>query len=326
MAKHERIVGGNEKNSGSQGERMDDSKTQRQHDAKKREALMRCGVGLILLAAIVVICVIFFYKVQNVIVIDDSRQRYTEYEIRNAAGIAGEMSMLALKPDEIAARIEEALPYLENVKVRKTFPLNVEIRVQYARPAVAYAAEDGYVLMSASGKVLETGVGETSDYVARLLGVEMTSATPGQKAGFVGADTFDVVVGVVGAFNDAGYLNVTSYDLTDRTDVTVEIDYKVDVLLGGVDRIAEKLVFGKEVLDRTLADASDTEGKYVVDMKSVDKKAFVRTHAEIDAAKEAASIRAESQTLPSETTTEAPTEGALRYGETPAETTAEAED
>ncbi len=316
MAKKQSAGGGdqaNRPNAGSLGVRMRDSKQKRISARKKRDRLLVGGAALVLLAALVVISLIFFYKVRNVAISDEKHLRYTDAEILGASGIRTGDSLLWLKTEEVARGIEERLPYLENVRVRRVFPFDVEISVSYARPAMAYQGKDGAVLLSASGKVLQTGVREVSDYVARLAGVEITSAVPGRPAVFAGDDTFRCVTETATAFADAGYLNVTVYDFSDTENVTVEVDYRVDVLLGRIDSVKEKLAFGKKVIDDSLEKTKDSDEKLVVDMKAVDKKAFVRTQSEIDGAREAASARAQMFS-DAETTVEGTTEAPIRYG------------
>ena len=231
--------------------------------------------ALALVAAAAVVCFLFFFKVRQVSVVNPA-ERYSDAQIAEISGINPGDGLMRIKTSAVSARIEQALPYVERAKLRRRFPDEVEISVEYARAALAVPYENGYALLSGRCKVLETGATALSDYVAIVSGVEIVSPEPGRAAQFTDPDMFTYLSGLVGAFADNGFLNVTAYDLTDLYNVTVEIDYKIDVKLGAIGKAESKLRFGKEVIDRTLADALLSPQKLIVDL-TTEHAAYVRS-------------------------------------------------
>ena len=300
---------------GSHNDRLKQSKSGRIKKTRRKElALM--GSAAILLLALFIICLLLFFKVQEVRVVDSAQQRYTEAEVIEASGVRAGDSMLWLKEESAAQKILEALPFLAQAEVRKKFPSAVEITVTYARPAMAIAQDGGYILLSAEGKVLQAGVTALADDGAELRGAAVKEAVPGRDVVFTEEGLFEQVTALTKAFADAGYLNVTVYDVSDLQNITVEVEYKVDVKLGSISRVEGKLAFGKEVIERSLADAKYSASKVVVDLTN-ENRAYVRSQADIDAA---ASRQAEenaareAQTNADGTPVEADEEDADGYG------------
>ncbi len=270
---------------GTKNDRLKQSKNGRIKKTRRKESFFM-GIAVILLLALAVMCLLLFFKVQDISVVDSAQQRYTDEELIAASGIEIGNSMLWLKEEAAAERMVTVLPYLAQAQVKKKYPTKVEITVTYARPAMAVKADAGYILLSADGKVLQTGVTVLSDYVAELQGAEVADATPGKDVVFKDAGKFMQVTTLARAFADAGYLNVTVYDVSDLQNITVEVEYKVDVKLGNIGKVEGKLAFGKEVIARSLADAKHSSSKIVVDL-TTENAAYVRSQADIDAAEEA---------------------------------------
>lgn len=254
---------------------------------RKRRAEIRIG-ALILLFILVVAAVfsVFFFKVQEITVINEAI-RYSDAQILAVAGIETEESLLTLNSGAISSRIEKRLPYIGSAKITRRIPDKVEIAVVYTKASIAVEWEDGYVLLDNSGKVLQTGVQMLSDYTAVLYGGTLKEAVPGEKAVFEESDLLTYITGLSKSFEKYGFHNVTAYDLTDISDVVVEVNYNTDLKLGSISKAESKLKFGKEVIDRTIAQTRGSASKLVVDL-TADNTAYVRTQDDIDAAKEAA--------------------------------------
>lgn len=269
----------------SKSERMKASAENRKR--KKRRAEFRIGVFVLFLILVVaVVFSVFFFKVEDITVRNDAI-RYSDAQILELAGIETEESLLILNTGAISARIEKSLPYIGSAKIKRQIPDKVEIIVEYTKATIAVEGENGYVLLDNSGKVLQTGVQMLSDYTAVLYGGTLKEATPGEKVVFEEADLLTYITGLSKSFEKYGFNNVTAYDLTDISDVIVEVNYNTDLKLGSVSKAESKLKFGKEVIDRTIAQTRSSTSKLVVDL-TTENTAYVRTQDDIDAAKEAA--------------------------------------
>ncbi len=260
--------------SGSRNEQMKHSKNGRKRRARRREAVTVAG-ALILVCAIAAVCFVFFFKVQDISVINASA-RYSDAAVIEASGVKQGDGMLGLKPAAVAARLCRSLPYIESAKIKRKYPDKVIISVEYAKPTLSLETPSGYVLMNNACKVLETGVQTLPDYVAELRGVTPAALEAGGVAEFTDPDMRTYVSGLSSAFAANGFLNVTAYDFSDLFNIVVEIDYKLDVKLGSINKAEGKLRFGKAVIDSTLKDAALSSEKLIVDLTG-ENTAYVRS-------------------------------------------------
>lgn len=130
---------------------------QRRHSRPKRRrgrfrGLYKILSVLIVAAAVVVACVVFF-RVNSVEV--TGNVRYTAAEIIKASGIQMGDNLIALPRSRISASIRSQLPYVENVSLRKVLPDGVVLRVTERVAAASVNSAEGRWLMSSQGKLLE---------------------------------------------------------------------------------------------------------------------------------------------------------------------------
>lgn len=109
---------------------------------------------LVILAAIVVGCVVFF-RVNQVTV--EGNSRYSAQEIIDASGVElGENLLLISKP-QTSGNITRKLPYVQNVAVIRRPPDGLVLRITESTAAAAVQVEDAWWLMDARGKLLDWG-------------------------------------------------------------------------------------------------------------------------------------------------------------------------
>ncbi len=243
---------------------------------KRRQRLVLVLLLLFVLASAAVITSAVFFKIAAVHVTGDTG-RYSSDQLISASGIVNGNNMFSFKSGAIENTIESAFPYLENVKVRRKLPSVVEISVQPAQPARAYRGEDNrYTLVSASGKVLETGAAKPEN-VLEIAGLPLQNVSAGQyldSAAFPDLDTLSQIVDALAQWGIEGTQNI---DISDKFNIRIKYNEKVSIIIGSVSQIPYKLQFVKYVLDNGLKenetvviDAS-TAGQAVV--KPVDSAA-----------------------------------------------------
>ena len=281
---------------GTKSDRVNRSSETRKTAKRRRDAIL-IGSILVFACVVAVLCLNVFLKV-NEIRVENEAIRYTDDQIVTASGIQTEDSLLGIKRKSVCAHIEKQLPYIGEAHISIRLPDTVVISVKYTQAKLCVSAPDGYVLLDHTGKVLQTGVVIRADYIAEVTGAGLTRAVPGEKAEFSDPDMFSYVTGLAQAFEENGITGVTAYNFSRLTDVTVEINYNTDVKLGSISKAVNNLKFGKEVIDRTLAQLRGSTSKMVIDLTEGDR-AYVRSQEDIDAAAEAASNAAlgESETV-----------------------------
>ncbi len=247
---------------------------------KRRQRLVVVLLLLFVLASAAVITSAVFFKIAAVQVTGDTG-RYSSEQLIGTSGIVSGDNMFSFKAGTVENAIESAFPYIENVKVKRRLPSVVEISVQQAQPAKAYQDANGsYTLISASGKVLETGASKPEG-VMEITGFPLQGVSAGQYLDAAAFPDLDTLSQITDALSQWGMEGAQAIDLSDKFNIKIKYNEKVTIALGSVSQISYKLQFAKYVLDNGLKenetvviDAS-TAGQAVV--KPVDPAASQNT-------------------------------------------------
>lgn len=94
-----------------------------------------------------------FFRVEGVEVAGN--QRYRAQQVIEASGIVQGDNLFGMNKFETARKIRRQLPYVEGVNIRRRWPDTMVITVTECGAAARIAHEDGFWLISKSGKVLE---------------------------------------------------------------------------------------------------------------------------------------------------------------------------
>lgn len=257
---------------GSRGERVRISAEKRKKKKKRRDAFVITVMLFMLAAVAVVLSTTVFFKASEVIV-NNQMEMYSEEVIIDASGLKPGDNMFTANLEKAAAAIEKQLPYIRVANVRRKWPDAFFIDAEYAETALAVKKGGAYVYIDIDGKVLETDVAQPEETAALVEGAYADTAVPGTPVTFTDEKTLNNLLSVVAAVTQSGIRNVTGYDVSNPTDIVIEIDHRIVVKLGSVSTVASKIAFGREVIDRSLADGSGEE--LIIDL-TAGSKAFVR--------------------------------------------------
>ncbi len=257
---------------GSRGDRVRISAEKRKKKKKRRDAFLVTVMLLMLAAVAVVLSTTVFFKASDVIV-NNQLEMYSEEVIVDASGLKAGDNMFTANLEKAAAAIEKQLPYIRVANVRRKWPDAFFIDAEYAETVLAVRKGGAYIYIDVDGKVLETDVAQPEETAAVVEGAYAESAVPGTPVAFTDEKTLSNLLTVVASIEQSGIKNVTRYDVSNPTDVVIEIEHRVTVKLGSVSTVASKIAFGKEVIDRSL---TENAGKELIVDLTAGAKAFVR--------------------------------------------------
>lgn len=132
---------------------------QRRHKTKRRNrgrhpGLYKALSAAVILTAVVAACVIFF-RVGDVVV--QGNHRYTTEQIIEVTGVREGDNLFALNASKISRELQNRLPYIQSVSVRRMLPDTLSITVTEGKSAAAVAQGSKWWLMDQDGKLLEEG-------------------------------------------------------------------------------------------------------------------------------------------------------------------------
>lgn len=264
--------------SSSRGEQVEMSAQLRRKKKKRRDALLVIALFTLIIAVGYILSSTVLFNADEIDV-KASSKKYTEAQILEAGSLTNRTNLLRLDTEEAAAGITSALPYIETVTITRNWPNRLTVEATFFKTVLSVENGSGYTYISPGGKVLETGAASPAKNSAVVKGLPIVSAEPGTAVEFKSTSALSQITALAKAVEANGIKNVTLYDLSSVANVVIEIDSRVRVVVGSVSGAAEKLSFGKVVIEKNLN--TKTDDILVVDL-TADSKAFVRTQNKIE--------------------------------------------
>lgn len=232
---------------------------------RRKNRIKRILTGLfffIFLAAVAVtLCFTVFFKV-SVITVEGETQYSAEEIIKSSAIKQGE-SLFGFSAQEVSSSITHSLPYIGKATVKRSIPDTVTIVVESAEPSCAMKTDTGYILLDKDQKVLEkTDKVDSSIPVIALSGVE--KADVGFPIKLKDTQVMSSFSLVVTSAEKVG-LNVTSYDLSDSSNIKIICENgEVTLKLGKVsaDTIDRKLLLASEAIKKEKENGNSVKGTF----------------------------------------------------------------
>lgn len=226
---------------------------------RKRKSNMSLYYGTVLFIAAVIFAVLsltVFFKVETVIV--NGSSVYDAEDIIAASGIEGGDNMIRKNMGRAAEKITEQLIYIETAEIKRKLPSSVEITVTPCIETACFENEDGFLIVSRSGKILR----HTEEPPAGMLVFYGTDPAEGMDAGLKFAseeeNKTEVIYELLKKSEDGFAANITSFDVTDRLNISCVYEDRIDIELGVVSDIDYKFRLAEVIISTKIS--PDAEG------------------------------------------------------------------
>ena len=258
------------------------------------EPLNRKKMTLRLLTVFAVVMALFvgfsiFFRVEKVEVI--GIKQYNADTVLQVSGIEYGDSLLTFGKGKACAKIIEALPYVENVRIGIKLPGYVRIYIQEVDVVYSIQDEnDAWWLMTAEGRIVERASQSVAAKHTQIKGIRLIDAKAGQWAEamepepdetYVAGDEEQTVVTVTNGerlqtVKDILYElehneilgEVASVDVSDMGNIHLWFGRKTQVLLGDPSQLDEKIATMKAILSD---DGIDSSG--IINLSNVEEDA-----------------------------------------------------
>lgn len=207
-----------------------------------------------------------FFKVEQVMV--SGSEKYTPWEIKEAAGIQSGDALLSLSEAKITANIQKKLPYVGDVRIGIKLPNTVNIEITELN--VVYAVQDGnnaWWLIDKTGRVVDSTNAAAAKNYTCLVGVKIQEGVIGQQAAAYeqesteastgeteagltiptlpstpAAQLLEAAVQILTALEANGVMGtVDSVDVSKIAELTLKYDSRYLVTLGDTSRLEYKI-------------------------------------------------------------------------------------
>ena len=207
---------------------------QRRHESRRRSrrqfpGLYKAVSAVIILAAVVVACALFF-RVSDIQVIGNVR--YTAQEIIDVTGVKNGDNLFTVDRSRLAREIQNRLPYIKTVSVRRALPDGLVITVTEGQAVAAIEQDGRWWLMDSAGKLLEM-TSSPSGYAA-ITGISPLAPAAGTNLATSEEQRprLTLLRELLEALEDNGLLDkLNSVDLSQEYQITLTYDRRFTVQL-----------------------------------------------------------------------------------------------
>lgn len=215
---------------------------------KKSRALLLFNIiafSVVVIGAIL-LCIFVFFKVGEVQITSDAG--YDEDDIRRVCGINTGDNLVLMETQSREQALEHRFPYIESAKIVKHIPSTVTIEITPAETVFSVACSEGYLYVSASGKVLEIASKPCEGSIV-VLGASPTNTKPSTMID-VGEDESvkEVFTAIAEQITKNDTKNVTEINMSNLYDLTLTYDNRITFRFGNMNSMSYKMAFGLEML------------------------------------------------------------------------------
>ncbi len=220
-------------------------------------------LGIIAAVTFAVLSVTVLFNAEQIVI--EGETEYSDAQIIEASGLQGNENLVRLNTSGIPEKILDKLVKLDSVKVDKVFPSTIKITAEPAVPMASFRYNSQYYVISHIGRVIEIS-GDTPDCMQIIGYVPAESVIVGSFITAEDPEQDTLVSEISGALEKAGIDNITTVNITDKLDIVITYDDRIDMYIGSVLQLDEKMRIAHELLykgyisdtDRVTLDISDT--------------------------------------------------------------------
>lgn len=247
----------------------------RRKEIRKRRAIKAFLVLLILaIITFVVLSVTVLFPVKSVNV--TGSKTYTPTEIVKAGKITQSTNLLTLSEEKLTEKIRAELPFVDSVKLDKKLPNSLSIKVTDATEEYCYNYDGKYYTVSRKNYVLKN-YDELPQDITEIKCGKIT-CVEGKKIEIHDQNAKKTCDKIFEVFSDKN-IKINSVDTTDSLNITMKIEGRFEVILGGNAHMENKC---KHLLTMLEKIEKDAEGTINLSMWTPDKKegTFIRKNSQ----------------------------------------------
>ena len=250
-------------------------RAQVQKKRKIRKLIVKGGISVFFIIIALMVVFLLLFRVRNITV--KGTTSYTNAEIIEKSGIETGENLFFIDYEEAEERIEQLLPYCDNVKIKKKLPSTIVINVEQAKETYSVMIGTGiFAITNEDMKVLEV----TGEYRSDIITVEGHSDVIAYEVGKelpftneVGDDPVkEALTEVSQAITDSEFEGVEYINIEDDSKIYLIYDDRIIIRVGDTNNILQKLALAKKALDEENQLSTSQYGE--LDISEIKKAVF----------------------------------------------------
>lgn len=276
---------------------------------QKRKRNMSLHYGAVLLIVLIIFSVLsvtVLFNIETAVISGSSI--YTAEEIIAVSGIRGGDNMIRKNLGKAEKTITSELVYIEEAKITRKLPSSVEIVIVPCVETASLQDEGGFMIVSETGKILRLSEEPAEDTQV------FYGANPAEELKV--GDTFrsedeaktEVIYELMGLSDNQFVSEITSFDVSDRLNISCVYDNRIDIILGVITDAEYKFRLANEIISTRISPGAEGRLKMLENGGQFLSKADLEQNDENFLRNSEAADKAATETSLEETDTGSPAE------------------
>lgn len=225
---------------------------------QKRKRNMSLHYGAVLLIVLIIFSVLsvtVLFNIETAVISGSSI--YTAEEIIAVSGIRGGDNMIRKNLGKAEKTITSELVYIEEAKITRKLPSSVEIVIVPCVETASLQDEGGFMIVSETGKILRLSEEPAEDTQV------FYGANPAEELKV--GDTFrsedeaktEVIYELMGLSDNQFVSEITSFDVSDRLNISCVYDNRIDIILGVITDAEYKFRLANEIISTRISPGAE---------------------------------------------------------------------
>lgn len=210
--------------------------------------------------------------------------RYSDAQIIEASGIYIGQSLLAVNKVQASNAVLRQFPYLDYVEIGNSSFSTITIRVAEAQVLAALQTDADWLIVGENNHILErVSADALPDGVIGIMGVTPVSDQTGGNA--LDERSLRICTTLIDAVNASGQENITSIDVSEKTNIRMWWKDRIEIILGNESNLAAQVTAFHDLLPTLLDKNGDTAAgqldmtSFADDNQENDRAVFTPTDA-----------------------------------------------
>jgi len=220
---------------------------------KKRIRRIIFYTGLFFLVTLIFLTVVFavFFRIREIKI--TGVERYKKEDIMAVLPVKTEDNLYSFKTEDVETTIIKSLSYIGEVKVTRSIPSHLNIKITEAEPVMYFCNDGYYYLLSDRLRVLARtkNFGEVPGDAIKLNLSETLRCIVGEPLSFVDERSYDAVTELyLNIRENELSLSIKEIDIESRFDIYLQYEDRYSVYMGDVNNADLKIQFLKVIINK----------------------------------------------------------------------------
>lgn len=228
---------------------------------KSNLSLYYALIALIVIIVGVILSLTVLFEIDKIVVNGDVP--YNSADIIEASGVKLGENIIRADYSQAEKRVLDTLLLVETVKVEKKFPTTIVITVTESKPCYNIESEDGYIITSESGKIIDFLKTPISGLMT-VFGIDAKSTEPFEILKDKESNKADIILAINKAIDKSEIDGIISINIEDKYNITLNFEDRIEVRIGNSANIDYKIQYVKSVFESNKI-SSQAQGYLIID-------------------------------------------------------------